>query len=214
MKTHETMDRLRAARPPAVEPHDHAGLFARIVAGPGDARLAAARTPSRAPALNRPRVLAGGSLGIAAIAAATLALTGGSAAPAFAITRQADGAVLVTVSSPSGIAGADRQLIAMGIDEEIDYSTAPGPATNQTPVACASVAGPDIGYHTPSGYEPAAPSGPPVKLLLGTDNTMVIPSGETGAGTVHLAGCVYYPTGPGTQVGNSGTQFLNANGGQ
>jgi hypothetical protein len=216
MKTDQTMERLRAARPTAVESRDHASLFAQIVAEPGDPRLGqATHKPSRLRALKRPRVLAGGSLGIAGIAAvATLAFSGGAAAPAFAVTRQADGGVLVTVSSAQGLPGADRQLIAMGINEEVNYSTAPGPATSSAPVACASVAGPGSGYHTPSGYESAKPSGAPVKLLLGTDNTQVIPSGQTGAGTVHLTTCVYYPAGPGTQLGNSGTKFLNANGGQ
>jgi hypothetical protein len=216
MKTDHTLERLRAARPAAMESREHAALFAQIVAEPGDSRLGqAAHTPWRVPALKRPRILAGGSLGIAGIAvAATLAFTGGAAAPAFAVTRQADGAVLVTATSAQGIAGADRQLISMGINEEVNYNTAPGAATSSAPVACESVAGPGTGYNTPSGYEPATPSGAPLKLLLGTDNTLVIPSGQTGAGTVHLTSCVYYPAGPGTQVGNSGTKFLDANGGE
>jgi hypothetical protein len=215
MKNDHTLERLRAVRPARVESRGHAALFAQIVAEPGDSRLRqAAHKPSRVPALKRPRVLAGGSLGIVGIVAATLAFTGGAAAPAFAVTRQADGTVLVTASSAEGVAGADRQLISMGINEEVNYSTAPGAATSSAPVACESVAGPGTGYKTASGYEPAKPSGPPLKLLLGTDNTVVIPSGQTGAGTVHLTSCVYYPVGPGTQVGNSGAKFLDANGGQ
>lgn len=216
MKTDNTMERLRAARPAPAESRDHAALFAQIVAEPGDPRLGQAKhTPSRVLALKRPRLLAGGSLGLAGIAAvAALALSGGAAAPAFAVTRQADGHVLVTVSSAQGLPGADRQLLAMGINEEVNYSTAPGPATSSAPVACESVAGPGTGYHTPSGYEAVKPSGPPVRMLVGSDNTQVVPSGQSGAGTVHLATCVYYPAGPGTQLGNSGTKFLDANGGQ
>jgi hypothetical protein len=120
------------------------------------------------------------------------------------VVRHAHGDVLVTVSSASGVVPADLKLLHMGIREQVNFSTAPGPATSSAPVACTSVAGPGTGYNTPTGCKTATPSGPAVKMRLGTDNTEVIPAGQTGAGTVHLSSCVYYPCGSGTQLGNSG----------
>jgi hypothetical protein len=134
----------------------------------------------------RPRLLAGGTLGLAGVGAAlVLALGGSTAAPAFAVTRQADGSVLVTVNvaqtTQPWVLGADRKLAAMGIDEQIGVpNTQPGPATVSGPVSCTPLGGVNT------------PAGPPVKVLLGTDGTQVIPSSTTGAGTVHVSSCVYY----------------------
>ena len=101
----------------------------------------------------------------------------------------------------------------MGIHEQIDIETAPGPATVRGAVSCAATAGP--GAVTPNNVA-AKPSGPAVKVLLGKDGTDVA-KGNSGpaptAATVHLASCIYYPYGPGTELGNSGQKFLNAYGG-
>jgi hypothetical protein len=87
----------------------------------------------------------------------------------------------------------------MGIDEQIAVDEPqPGPATAKGPVNCTALGGVNT------------PSGPPVKVLLGTDGTQTIPAGNTGAGVVHLTGCVYYKsvnfgkTGPSSNPGNSG----------
>ena len=215
MNSQETMRRLRAARPQAHPSTHDDGLFARLVAAPGDPRLRRSsdrRSRLTAPG-RRPRLLAGGSLGIAGvIVALTLVFSGGTASPAFAVTRQADGTVLVTLSNAQAIVGADEQLEKMGIREQVNYQTAPGAAQSSAPVACKLVLGP--------GDYTAAPTskGPRVKMRLGTDNTgsgtIVAPDGNSGAsGTVHLASCVSYPEGPGTELGNSGQAFLNAHGG-
>jgi hypothetical protein len=59
----------------------------------------------------------------------------------------------------------------MGIDEQIMVGTQPGAAAVSGPVTCTPLGGANT------------PAGPPVKVLLGTDGTQVIPSGNTGAGT-------------------------------
>ena len=98
MKDDGLVRRLRAARAAAAEPGDHAALFARIVAEPGDPRLVEAPHERSSRLLGRkvrpwtrarPRVLAGSTLGLAGVGAAlVLALSGSAAAPAFAITKE------------------------------------------------------------------------------------------------------------------------------
>jgi hypothetical protein len=190
MKDDSLMRRLRAARPAAAEPGDHAALFARIVAEPGDRRLFKAphERSSRLlgrkvrPTRARPRVLAGSTLGLAGVGAAlVLALSGSAAPPAFAITRNGDGSVTVQINRTSSLVDANRKLVAMRIHEEIGIAMAPGAASVSGPVNCAPAPGvSDL---------PA----PPVKVLVGKDGTLVIGSGNTGAGTWHLASCGVYP---------------------
>ena len=206
------MRRLREARPKAEAPGDHEALFAQIVAEPGDSRLAevSSQRRSRLVAWKRPRILAGSTLALAGVSAALVLALGGTAAtaPAFAVTRDSDGSVLVTVNTDQTTQpwaeGADQRLASMGIHEAIDgIQTAPGAATSSGPVSCtpgsgAAEAAPGGGYRP----APGTPSGPPVKVLLGTDGTDVIPAGTTGAGTVHLVSCIYYNAPVG--AGNSG----------
>jgi hypothetical protein len=147
--------------------------------------------------LRRPRVLAGSTLGLAGVGAALLLALGGSAAPpAFAVTRQHDGSVLVKVNvaetTQPWVLGADRKLAAMGIDEQIMVGTQPGAATVSGPANCTPLGGANT------------PAGPLVKVLLGKDGTGVIPSGNTGAGTVHLSSCVYYKSVTHSGSGNTG----------
>jgi hypothetical protein len=161
----------------------------------------------------RSRLLASSSLGLAGIGAALvliLSAGGAGAPPAFAVTRESDGSVLVTVNTDQSTQpwaeGADQKLALMGIHEAIDgIETAPGAATSSGPVSCT----PGSGAVEPApggGYQPAPgmPPGPPVKVLLGTDGTDVIPAGTTGAGTVHLVSCVYYNARVDPFAGNSG----------
>jgi hypothetical protein len=146
----------------------------------------------------RPRLLAGGSLGLAGVGAAlmlVLSAGGAAAPPAFAITTNNHGAVLVkfnTTNTHRGYLAAVDSMLAAKYQETILVDYAPGPAVVAGPVNCApvSVPAPDAGAKTP------------VKVLLGEDGTAVIPSGTTGAGTVHLSGCSLYLGAPGT--GNSG----------
>lgn len=151
----------------------------------------------RATALRRPRILAGSTLGLAGVGAALVLALGGTAAtsPAFAVTRQQDGSVLVQIKGypGPGVEGAERQLQAMGINEYFEPRMAPGAATTSGPVTCTRAPG---------------VSGPQVEVLLGTDGTQVITAGQTagntGVGTWHMTGCdVYSGTSP-AGSGNTG----------
>lgn len=194
MNDDSLMRRLRAARPVAAEPGNHAALFAQIVAEPGDPRVVEAphelsfqpfgrkvRLGTRV----RPRVLAGGSLALAGVGAALVLVLGGSSAPpAFAITKEGDGSVLVTLNyqQDKNLPQVNRKLGEMGTHERITIYMAPGAAPVSGPVTCRPAPG------APN------PSGPRVRVLVGTDGTEVITSGQsagdTGAGTFHLDHCV------------------------
>jgi len=135
----------------------------------------------------RRRVLAGGTLALAGAGAGlTLALTAGASTPAFAVTKTADGSVLVTINQNSALPQANAKLTAMGIHEQITIYMASGAAAASGAVTCTPAPG---------------VSGPTVKVLIGTNGTEVIGSGNTGAGTWHLASCK--ATG-GTSSGNTG----------
>jgi hypothetical protein len=178
MTNDTVMDRLRAADPTAAAPREHDALFAQIVAEPGDPRLASAHGARRRSRLARPRVLAGGSLGLAGIAAALVIALGGSAAsPAFAITRNDDGSVTVQINRSSGLVDINHRLESMGIDENVGIAMAPGAASTPGAVTC-----------TPAPGVSDLP-GPQIKVQVGTDGTEVIAGQNTGAGTWHLHSC-------------------------
>ena len=154
------------------------------------------RRPRPAQLWRRPRLLAGSTLGLAGVGTAlALALGVANSPAAFAVTRQADGNVLVTVNATElgqpWVQAADQKLASMGIDEQIAIATAPGAGPVSGPVSCTPLGGPNT------------PSGPPVLVLLGTDGTQVVPAGNTGAGTVHLSECEYFKT-PVPGAGNTG----------
>ncbi|HTU88222.1 MAG TPA: hypothetical protein VMF57_21760 [Solirubrobacteraceae bacterium] len=143
----------------------------------------------------RPRLIAGGTLGLAGIGAAlVLALSAGGAAapPAFAVTRSSDGSVLVKLSyaSDQNLPQVNAKLAAMGTHEQISIRMGTGAASVSGPVTCT---------RTPSA------SGPVVRVLNGSNGTEVISAGEsagnTAEGTFHLVSCVV--TGD-TGSGNSG----------
>ena len=143
MKDDSLMRRLRAARPVAAEPGNHAALFARIVAEP--------ETP---------------------------------AAPAFAITKERRwlGVGDVELRPKRDLLQVNRKLSAMGTHEQITIYMATGATPLSGPVNCTPAPG------------ASSPSGPQVTVLLGTDGTEVIgsgqPAGNTGEGTFHLDHCV------------------------
>jgi hypothetical protein len=135
----------------------------------------------------RPRVLAGSTLALAGAGAALgVALTAGASTPAFAVTKTADGSVLVTINQNSALPQANAKLSAMGIHEQITIDMASGAAPASGAVTCTPAPG---------------VSGPAVKVLIGTNGTEVIGSGNTGAGTWHLAACQVTS---GTSSGNTG----------
>jgi hypothetical protein len=148
--------------------------------------------PGRAHSL-RPRVIAGGTLALAGGAALTLGLTATGGTPAFAVTKTGDGSVLVNINELKSLPDANRKLTQMGIHEQVTIYMAAGAAAASGPVTC-----------TPASGVSNLP-GPPVKVLVGTNGTEVINSGNTGAGPWHLASCrLTGDTGSGN-AGNTGT---------
>ncbi|HEY6524063.1 MAG TPA: hypothetical protein VIY10_09865 [Solirubrobacteraceae bacterium] len=150
----------------------------------------------------RPRILAGSTLGLAGVGAVLVLALGGSAAPpAFAITKQNDGSVLVKLNylKDLNLPQVNDRLTALGTHEQITIYMASGAAAVSGPVTCTP--GPGAGSPTT-----------PVKVLVGANGTEVIGSGQsagnTAEGTFHLARCTVAPdsdTGPGTgNTGNTG----------
>ena len=143
--------------------------------------------PGRARILRRPRLLAGSVLGLAGTGVGLLLAAGST--PAYAVTTNADGAVQVTINQVSALPQANAKLAAMGTREQIAIQMAPGAATSSGPVTCSSATN--------------AP-GSPVSVMVGTDGTEVIPAGNTGAGTWHLASCSVTTAGSSATSGTSG----------
>jgi hypothetical protein len=155
------------------------------------------------------RVIAGGTLAVAAVGAAvTLGLTstagstsaGGTrlVTAAYTITQNSSGSVLVQVNNKESINAADEKLNAM-LKEQVVLLMGGGPASVKGPVTCA----PGVSNM----------QGPPVKVLLGADGTQVIVPGttgdNTGVGTWHVNACKVFPTADmgkgGTGTGNAGS---------
>jgi hypothetical protein len=159
-------------------------------------KASVARRPSRVRwTLARPRLLAGSTLGLAALAAAlVLALGGSTASPAFAITKNADGSVLLKLNyaTNQNLPQIDAKLAAMGIHESVGIYMASGPAPVSGPVTCAQ--------------GPGATT--PVQVLNGPNGTEVIKAGEsagnTAEGTFHLARCVVTGDNDSSNTGNTG----------
>jgi hypothetical protein len=177
-------------------------LWSDLVREHGPTLAHADRPEPRRARRARPRLLAGSTLGLAGVAAALLLALGGSAAPpAFAITRNGDGSVLVKLNYQQNLnlPQVNRKLTSMGTHEQITIYMATGAA----PVSGAVICTPGPG---------AGPPRTPVKVLVGTNGTEVIGSGQsagnTAEGTFHLARCTVAPdsdTGPGTgNTGNTG----------
>jgi hypothetical protein len=153
--------------------------------------------PGRSPLLRRPRVLAGSTLGLAGAGTAlALVLTAAGNTPAFAVTTNSNGSVLVTINQKSALPQANAKLAAMGIHEQISIQMASGAAAASGPVNCTPAPG---ASHLP---------GPALQVLVGKDGTEVIASGttgdNTGVGTWHLGACYVYSTASGN-AGNTGS---------
>jgi len=126
-------------------------------------------------------------LGLTSTGAAPASATGGPATlAAYTITQSSDGSVLVQINQGTSLPAANHKLTAMGIHEQVTIYNKPGAATVSGPVTCTPAPG---------------VSGPPVQVLVGINGTEVIDSGNTGAGTWHLAAC--HTTGD-TGSGNTG----------
>ena len=95
-------------------------LWLEVLRDRGDELARATRTAREHRRASRPQLLAGTTVGLAAIATAAMLLLGAStSAPAFAVTRNPDGTVTVNLMKASGIAGANDRLAAMGVRAQI-----------------------------------------------------------------------------------------------
>jgi hypothetical protein len=96
---------------------DH--LWREFVGEHGNA-LAQMSTSTAKPIWRGPRLVAGTSLGLAGVGAAVALVLGASAtSPAFAVTRNSDGTVTISISRASGIAGANSRLRQLGIRAQV-----------------------------------------------------------------------------------------------
>jgi hypothetical protein len=94
--------------------------LSRLVAECPSPEVGALPRPHR----RRPLVFAGTAAAAAAAAAALFAFTSGGVAPAFAVDRQPNGDVSVTINQLSDAQGLQSQLRAAGINAEVDYTPA------------------------------------------------------------------------------------------
>jgi hypothetical protein len=185
MTHNNEMDLLRAARPAQPSPADDLDArFAQIVAEPGDPRLTSSATIQRARSARRwtarPRIVAGGSLGLAGVATGlVLAFSGSTAPPAFAITKNGDGSLLVHLYDISAVPAVVQQLDALDFQGTLGVGINRGPATVPGPITC-------------STEDP----GQQVEMLLGSNGTDVVPAGMQGAGPWHLVQCEIGSRGP------------------
>jgi hypothetical protein len=155
----------------------------------------AARPSGAGRGRRRRRILAGSTLGLAGVGAAlVLALGGSTAPPAFAITKNADGSVLLKLNyaTDQNLPEINAKLAAMGLHEGVSIQMATGPAPVSGPVTCAQGRG----------------AATPVKVLNGPNGTEVIRPGESGnntaEGTFHLASCIVTGDNASGNTGNTG----------
>ena len=96
---------------------DH--LWREFVREHGNA-LAQMSTPTAKHIRRGPRLVAGTSLGLAGVGAAVALVLGATTtSPAFAVTRNHDGTVTISIQRASGIAGANARLHQLGIRAKV-----------------------------------------------------------------------------------------------
>jgi hypothetical protein len=95
---------------------------------------------------SRPQLVAGTTVGLAAMATAAVLLFGVSTSPAaFAVTRNPDGTVTVNLMQPSGISHANAKLAAMGVRARIAV-----PAKTPPKLVCPGGTAPTITFNPAS----------------------------------------------------------------
>ncbi len=139
---------------------------------------------------SRPQLLAGTTMGLAAIATTTtLLLSASSSSPAFAVTRNPNGTVTVNLRKASGIASANDRLAAMGVRAQIVISAKSAPE-----VACSNGTVPTITLDPASipkrqvliitSGKPSANDVPPPKAA--NANANMAPGVTSGVGNNHV----------------------------
>ena len=128
--------------------------------------------------LRRWRLIVGGSLGLASGATAlALVLSATSALPAFAVTRNHNGTVTVTIRRASGIAGANAELHQLGIRAQV----AKTPPVGCQPVQVVSAPPPGTGTATSRWtINPAA--------IAASQTVVLTPPPAGNSGTTGVAG--------------------------
>ncbi len=76
----------------------------------------------RRPAQQRKRTLAFGGVAASAVAAMAIGLAVGGSSPAFAVHREADGDISVTINRLEDADGLERALAAQGVTADVDYT--------------------------------------------------------------------------------------------
>jgi hypothetical protein len=167
-------------------------LWSDLVREHGDTVARADRPESRRTRVMRHRLFASGTLGLAGVAAAValaLGVVGGSTAPpAFAISQNNDGSVLVRLNSTGdqNLPELNAQLAQMGLGEGVTIWMSAGPAAVTGPVSCTQGPG----------------ATKPVSVLVGQDGTETITAESTtepASGSFHLDHCLV--TGIGAETG-------------
>ncbi len=169
-------------------------LWLSVVREHGDELARTGRTVHKHRRAPRPQLLAGSTVGLAAMATAAVLLLGAStSSPAFAVTRNPDGTVTVDLMQQSGIAGANERLAAMGVRAQI-RALAKQPPT----FVCPSGAAPTITFDPasipkrqalvitasqPSSGDAAAP-----KANTGNGSVRSTGSGDAGGGAISGGG--------------------------
>jgi hypothetical protein len=159
-------------------------LWLSVVREHGHELARSGRTVHKHRRAPRTQLLAGSALAAAAMAtAAALLLAASTSSPAFAVTRNPDGTITVNLMKPSGIAGANEKLAAMGVRAQIAVDTktppklvCPGGTAPTITFDPASIPGRDEVVINPD--QPGAGSAPALKAYkAGSDG-----GGNTGAG--------------------------------
>lgn len=163
--------------------------------------VAEQRLPAAAPAIRRrdprPRLLGAGAATLAAAAGATLILAiggGDPVEPAFAVERNSDDTVSVTVNSLQDADGLERALKAEGISAVVDY--VPAGKTCKEPRGKPPAARDGGGKTTIAGRQSADGSSTLTlsRNIVGAGNTLVLMSsaekGQVRLGTAIVSGPV------------------------
>ena len=162
-------------------------LWLSVVREHGDALACTGRTVYKQRKAPRPQLLAGTTVGLAAIAtAATLLLGASTSSPAFAVSRNPDGTVTVNLIKPSGIAGANKRLTEIGVRAQIA-----APAKHPPKFVCPGGAAPTITFDPASipkrqalvitPGQPSAGYAAAPKANTGNSNIRSTGSGDTGS---------------------------------
>lgn len=147
---------------------------------PGPEMVALPRSHRR-----RSLLFAGTATAAAAATAVLLTVTSGGVAPAFAVDRQTNGDVSVTINQLSDAQGLQGQLRAAGINAEVDYTPA-GKACRQPRgrTAAPSNGGPGVGGVRVNGGSTTFTIS---RNMVGPGQTLVIAtSGGTGPTSVGM----------------------------